>query len=174
MSKNDDSLTFERAKELLEYEPEAGELRWLKGKHAGVIAGCPNDRGYLRVMIDQRSHKAHRLAWLLANGEWPQAHIDHINRNRSDNRLGNLRVATTSENRQNEHGPHANNKVGVRGVRASGAKYTATITAQGRVRHLGTFASIDEAQRAYEQARHRLHPFSPEAVQNFGVSTQTS
>jgi hypothetical protein len=167
--------SLEQVQEILSYDPESGEFRWKDAagkRRAGKAAGCPTDRGYWRIRIAGRSFLAHRLAWLLVYGEWPSDEVDHINRQRSDNRLSNLRVVTRSLNRQNEDGPHKQNLLGVRGVKkvSWGDKYEARILIDGKYTHLGTFTSIGEAKEAYENARRKYHPGSP-AAKSLGTAT---
>lgn len=161
----DKALTFAQLSELLSFDSETGELRWLKGITRGRVAGGPNDRGYLRVMVGQASYKAHRLAWMLHYGSWPNGVVDHINQDKADNRIANLRVLTDAENKQNQSGPRVHSKTRIRGVRVGcGGKFIASIGINGKVRHLGTFLSARDAEIAYQSARRMLHPCSPEAA----------
>jgi hypothetical protein len=99
------NLTAERLRELVDYDPETGKFTWTRNRAykalGGTAAGYLNTNGYARITIDSVSHAAHRLAWLHVYGEWPKASIDHINRNRQDNRIANLREATQSEQNAN-------------------------------------------------------------------------
>ncbi|MCK4710643.1 MAG: HNH endonuclease, partial [Gammaproteobacteria bacterium] len=98
-------LTQEKVKELLDYNPQTGEFLWLKHyrvNRVGTIAGCVTARGYLCVDIDNKQYLLHRLAFLYMNGEFPPDHVDHINRDRSDNKWCNIKPSTHTENMQNK------------------------------------------------------------------------
>ncbi|HHK4055192.1 TPA: hypothetical protein ACQSSJ_005219, partial [Pseudomonas aeruginosa] len=74
-----ETLTQERLKELLRYDTETGEFTWLarKGSRAlvGSKAGSNDGQGYIRIAIDGRRYRAHRLAWLYCYGKWPAAQV---------------------------------------------------------------------------------------------------
>lgn len=98
--------TFERVNELLRYEPETGKLYWKisrKGvKGAGSEAGCLRKDGYIYIGIEGERHLAHRVAWLLHEGHWPDGNPEHENLIKSDNRWENIKdLATGSENMGN-------------------------------------------------------------------------
>jgi hypothetical protein len=119
------------------------------GHIAGTIAGSLGRDGYWTIMVDGKAYKAHRLAWLLTTKAWPEAEIDHINRDRSDNRIVNLRASTHSENQINNDG-YRNNKSGYKNVhfhKASG-KWVAAIRRNNKRRHLGIFITPQEANQA--------------------------
>jgi hypothetical protein len=146
---------------LLEYNPDTGVFTWLVSRvcvRAGSEAGYTDKRGYKRVKINGRRHLAHRLAWLIHTGEVPSAHIDHIDGNKSNNRIANLREATSGENSHNVSTPKHNTS-GIKGVswdRNSG-KWKAQIAVEGVHLHLGLFRSIECAADAVREARCRLH-----------------
>lgn len=149
-------LTADEVRRLLRYEPDTGIFFWrtaARNIKAGDIAGCQQSRGYWHVRINRRLYVAHRLAWLYATGEWPAGNVDHINGQRSDNRLANLRIATNSENAWNSR-IRRNNACGYKGVhyKKTIRKFVAQINAGGRVRHLGVFMTADEAHAAYVRA----------------------
>lgn len=153
------TLTGERLRELLYYDPETGVMRW-KAKRGnatteGKVAGTRTRTGYLQVSVDGRLYLAHRLAWLYMHDEWPTGEIDHANGIRTDNRLRNLRVATRSKNRANVR-KYRNNTSGYRGVcfDKANAKWLAQISVEGRNRYLGLYATAEEAGAAAAEARH--------------------
>lgn len=86
---------------ILKYEPGTGALIWKTGSRAGLpMSGA--SPGYLTVNYCDHSYRAHRVAWLLHYGAWPVDELDHINGNRSDNRICNLRDVTHSQNQMNQ------------------------------------------------------------------------
>lgn len=170
MSNHDISAT--RVRELLDYDPETGVFtrKVTQGNaKAGATAGyLDKSNGYVTISIDGKKCYAHRLAWLYVYGTWPEAEIDHMNRQRSCNRIGNLRAATHRQNLQNTTQP-SNNTSGCKGVsliKRTG-KWEAFIKTYGKKRHLGVFTTFAEAAAARRTAEASLHPFkapSPQAI----------
>lgn len=113
--------TIERLRELLDYDPETGVLRWQvsRGRNAkaGSVAGTPNRDGYIHVKVDGVALKAHRIAWAMHNGEWPSAEveIDHVDMDKANNQIKNLRTASRNENQHNL-AVRADNTSGVKGL----------------------------------------------------------
>jgi hypothetical protein len=155
-------LAMEKVKELLSYDPETGIFVWKstvashvkKGKPAGSIS----DQGYRTIMIGGRNYRAHRLAWLFVYGEWPDFEIDHINRDRLDNRIENLRLAGRKENMRNTK-RRTDNTSGVKGVYWSRQrnKWIAQIHVAGKHIHLGVYTCKEKARKAYEIAAENIH-----------------
>jgi hypothetical protein len=149
-------LTHNRLKELLSYDCDTGVFRWRCNRggtaRAGSVAGNLRDfDGYIQIKIDRRLYLAHVLAMLWINGTWPSEDVDHINGIRSDNRLTNLRTATTAQNVFNQ-GMRSDNKSGMKGVcwLKKNRKWRAQIQANGRKYHVGLFDSVQDAARAYD------------------------
>jgi hypothetical protein len=153
-------ITQERLKELLDYAPETGIFTW-RVEHPrakkGVEAGAVDYYGYVVIRLDTVLYKAHRLAWLYVNGEWPALNIDHINRNKSDNRVDNLRLANQSVNMHNVSA-RSNSKSGVSGVtwRADRNKWNARIKIGYKNFNLGLFDDKAAAIAARHLAEARL------------------
>jgi len=105
--------------------------------------------------------RAHRVVWALAHGQWPVDEIDHINGDRADNRLVNLRSVTGAENKRNKRTP-SNNKSGAVGVfwLRDNKTWRAAIRVAGRQTHIGCYATFDEAVSARKAAEveHDYHP----------------
>jgi hypothetical protein len=148
-------ITAERLRAVLRYEPETGFFQWIARPapsapvHVGERAGYLRPDGYLAVMIDGRSYKLHRLAWLYMTGEWPPADIDHRNRVRDDNRWRNLRDATPKQNRENQS-VGVRNRTGILGVSWSTrrSRWRAWLGHHGRYVHLGEHDTLIDAVAA--------------------------
>jgi hypothetical protein len=114
-----ESVSCERVRELLAYDPDSGVLRWrvatARSIQVGDIAGCVRPDGYRRVTIDYAPYLASRLIWLWMTGAWPQHQVDHEDRDPKNNRWSNLRDFTPAQNMRNQ-GPRSNSTSGVRGV----------------------------------------------------------
>ena len=156
-------LTFERARELFDYDPDTGVISWRQRTKSrriqGAEAGSLKTSGYLVVGIDSKVYLAHRVAWLIVYGSWPNDTIDHINGVRSDNRLENLRDVSRKSNVENQRGPNADNKSGFLGVRwhKRGKKFYAAIKTNRKCIHLGGYTTPEEAHQAYITAKRQLH-----------------
>ena len=154
-------LTLQRLQELLRYEPMTGNFYWLTkrpGTKIGSVAGGLTTKGYVVIRIDNHGYKAHRLAWMYIHGTWPAEHIDHIDGDRSNNRLTNLREATETQNKYNM-GLSPLNTSGRKGVKPTKNKsrYVASIRINGKLVHLGVYDTLELASEAYEKAAKNLH-----------------
>jgi len=121
----------------------------------GARAGSNAGRGYRHVKYKKQTHMEHRVVWEMHFGEIPNGlHIDHINRNRSDNRIENLRLATPYQNRQNapsgKSAPTSEHK-GVFWSTARG-KWVAALSVRGKQKCLGGFDDEGDAALAYNSA----------------------
>lgn len=157
-------LTVERLREVLSYDPETGEFRWNStGSGRSATPGCKDADGYWRIGIDYRMHKAHRLAWLYVYGELPAVEIDHINCDRLDNRVANLRLCIDGiVNKQNPAGKTRRNKSGRPGLFwfAKTNRWRVQITCDRKQIHLGYYRDIEEAAAVYAEAKAKMHPAS--------------
>lgn len=153
-------LTREELKEFLSYDRDTGIFVWIKPSgnrvRSGDIAGN-FDNLYIKICISGRRYRAHHLAWLYEYGEFPKL-IDHINGNKTDNRIENLRLATTSQNAMNSK-MFSNNTSGVKGVNwiASRNRWRVQIKRDGITYFGGRFKTIEEAEVAARNLRDRLH-----------------
>lgn len=147
-------ITADEARALFQYDPENGQL----SREGGVAGYVDKSNGYRSVRVRGRKYKAHRLAWLIVHGDWPSDFLDHINGDRDDNRLVNLRECSNAENLRNT-GAYRCNKTGYKGVslHKRDRKYYANIRVDGRLRFLGSYATALEAHAAYCEAAAKLH-----------------
>ena len=141
----------------LDYDPKTGIFRWnlQSGNRVkpGQEAGWENSHGYIVIMLNGVSFRAHRIAFLLMTGRWPDGELDHINGNASDNRWANIRPATRSQNNSNKLADKRN-KSGFKGVswHQNLQKWHARIQVNRRRINLGLFENVNDAADAYQSA----------------------
>lgn len=153
----------------LAYDPETGALIWRERadqhqrwntRYARKPAGKTHHSGYISIKFRGRWLQAHRVAWAITYGTWPDGHIDHINGRPGDNRIANLRVVSDRENARNQ-GVSRNNTSGRTGVfwSARTARWRATIKVQYRSIYLGDFTdfSMAVAARKSAEAKYGFH-----------------
>lgn len=149
-------------RELLDYEPLTGIFRWRKEPRPnrpliGKIAGSARKTGYLYIAVDGSDQiGAHRLAWIYVHGlTIGGAEIDHKDGNPSNNAIENLRLATSSQQKQNK-GAQSNNRCGLKGAfyhaAHKGKKWRSQIKVADRLIFLGYFHTAEEAHEAYASA----------------------
>lgn len=153
-------LDAEHVRSILDYNPETGVFTWKVGRRrvkAGEIAGYTRSDGYVVLSINQNKCFAHRLAWLLSYGVLPKE-IDHVNRNRADNRISNLRAVAHIENQWNMR-PRNGSPSGYMGMckRKGQNKWSAQISVKYKQKHLGLFNTPEEAAEAYQKAKKEMH-----------------
>lgn len=185
-SKKDIDTDLLRA--LLEYDPETGGLTWkerpinmfqdrggrysaewcqkkFNNKHAGKPAfACMSSAGYLVGGILGKVYSAHRVAWAIHYGAWPEQDLDHVNRVRADNRIVNLREASVSLNSHNKTMKNSSPYTGVNYFKPTG-KWTATVSKDRKIHRLGTFSCPREAAVARDKKAREL--YGEDAFQNF-------
>jgi HNH endonuclease len=148
-------LTVDRAREVIDYNPLTGVLTWRvclsSRRHPGAVAGTIDHNEYRRVRIDRKKYLAHRLAWLLTTGEWPRDQLDHINGDRDDNRIANLREVSQSQNQCNAR-QRRTSKAPYKGVSLHrSGKWAAQGGFAGSKRHLGLFDTPEAAHARYRE-----------------------
>ena len=155
---------LEDLRKSLGYDSETGELRWKStlGSRAlvGNLAGCVNkthDCQY--IQFQGKRYLAHRLAWLLTHGKWPDGVIDHLDGNPLNNRISNLRDVSNSVNGQNQRRTRSNTTSGFLGVTFNkrDSKFKAQIMLDGKSKYLGLFPTAELAHAAYLAAKRQLH-----------------
>ena len=160
-----ENISPKRLRELLNYDEGSGKLFWLPRpldtfaseaagkqwnvKYAGKEAfTSDNGDGYKNGSISYKVYKAHRVIFAMITGEWPACDIDHINGDRSDNRITNLRKATRMENCHNRK-RMVKGKSGIKGVQKTRYNtWQSGIAINGERIHIGTFACIAKAVKA--------------------------
>lgn len=124
-----------------------------------MAAGTGKGNGYIMLLIDGSKYLAHRLAWLHATGTWPTGQVDHLNGDKRDNRIANLRDVPHQVNSQNVRAARRTSKTGVLGVSWDSEKkrFVAGITVDGKRLPLGRFNTTEAAHAAYIAAKRRHH-----------------
>lgn len=144
------TITRDRIFELVSYDPSTGIFlnKNSKGRgKQGDVAGHLNDKGYRILCLDRKKYRAHHIAWFIVFGFWP-AELDHIDNDRSNNRIKNLREATHQENMRNKS-IQTNSSTGLKGAFRKRNKFRSQICIDGKTMWLGTFDTKEEAHSAY-------------------------
>ncbi len=164
-------------RQLLRYDAKTGNLVWLprprelcasngafldwNNRYPGKVAGYarPSTKGdkYLHIGIQGDIYKAHRLVWLYVHGEPVPEMIDHIDHDRLNNRIENLRSATMSQNRANSF-VRSDNVLGLKGVTPTKqGRFVALICRNQKSFYLGTYDTAEAASEAYKAAAANLY-----------------
>lgn len=159
--------SISRLRDAFDYDYDTGVFRWKalnkKGRRVRVGDAAGNfDGRYVYLHLDGMKFAAHRAALAIANGQWPSApQIDHIDGDKRNNRLDNLRAATPGTNQQNQRRAQRSSSTGFLGVVPvkdnSSRPFRAQIWINGAAKNLGNFATALEAHEAYVLAKRRLH-----------------
>jgi hypothetical protein len=153
------TLTQEYLKSILDYDLDTGIFTWKVSKanrtKVGDVAGWSYN-GYREIEINNKAYKAHRLAWLYVYGEMPKKLIDHIDGNRSNNKISNLREATYQENSENYKTPKTN-KSGVKNVSwyKSLNKWVVSISIRKTKKTVGYYDDLELAELVAIEARNK-------------------
>lgn len=149
-------------KELFVYDDATGRLLNRKNRggrsYAGMPAGHLHTRGYRHVVVNGKVCKEHILIWVYLHGEIPVGfQVDHIDRDRANNKMCNLRLCTAFENQHNRC-KNKNNTSGFKGVYVTpSGKYVAEIMSNRKRYRLGTFETKEAAARAWNEASKTHH-----------------
>jgi hypothetical protein len=154
------NFDFNNLRQSFTYDCGSGVLTRTRTNKA---ANSMDVHGYVVVFFNGKIYKAHRLIWAIVHGELPKGHIDHINGNRSDNRIQNLRVVTQQQNSHNQQNINKRNKSGFRGVcwNRKSSKWQASISVNSKTIYIGVFSTPENAHLAYLNAKKVYHPSSP-------------
>jgi len=155
------NLTQEYLKEIISYDKVNGLISWIKPTsiraRKGSCATGKDSGGYLRIGINGVRYRIHRIVWFYIYGKWPEKFIDHINGDKTDNRIENLRDVTQMTNVQNIRKAKSDNKSGTLGVTKIGNKWRAKINTNGKCRHIGYFDDEESAHCAYVNVKREIH-----------------
>lgn len=150
-------FTLQVFKSLFRYDPETGIITWNCDRNhkikKGMVAGSLSNNGYIYIKPRGLNMSAHRIAWFLYYGDWPKGVVDHINRDKTDNRIANLRDVTQKVNNQNH--PPRKNLFGVPGIyyRKSRKKcYVVMIGVDNKNVFIGSYESLLDAYAARKSA----------------------
>jgi hypothetical protein len=158
--------TQDRLQQLFLYRPDTGLFFWKvtlgSRARAGDMAGSRSN-GYIKIGVDGTQFSAHRLAWVYQYGAMADEgmDIDHIDGDKSNNKIQNLRLVSRAHNSQNRVVAQSSSRVRVLGVSSRKAirRYSAQIMIGKKNKHLGYFDTVEEAHQAYLSAKCQLHPF---------------
>lgn len=161
MKEQKSGLTVEWLRENMDYAADTGVFMWKKpgfGRTVGKVIGSKmwsKGRSYLTMKVDGTVFYAHRLAWFYHYGEWPNGSVDHIDADRTNNAMDNLRLATPAQNaaRRTTHRGIAPS----RGVFPHGPGYVARLHHAGKRHYLGYFSTAEEARAVYEAKAKEIH-----------------
>ena len=144
--------------EHLRYDPVEGKVYWVKHPRRttsnGLEAGNINIGGYRKLKFQNKQYLVHRIAWILYFGKWPEGELDHIDGNKLNNKIQNLRDVSHRVNLQNRTKPTSLNKTGFVGVVKRRNKYQAYIHRGGKQIYLGLFTTPELAHKAYKENAH--------------------
>jgi hypothetical protein len=156
-----EKISHDELLRILRYEKDTGLFFWNAPRpkiRVGQQAGYLHHKGYVNLEINGKHYAAHRLAWFYCTGKWPTDQVDHINCDKSDNRIDNLREAANGQNQTNTQ---IRNKLGCKGViyrkSLKQKPFIAKIRHSKKDIHIGCFATLEEAADAYKDFAKKLH-----------------
>ncbi len=156
-------MTHDELTDRLAYNGDTGVFTWRVSPtpvvKAGSKSGAINSRGYIVIQFMGRSYQSHRLAWFYIYGKWPTGVVDHIDGDKTNNAIANLRDVSVSTNTQNQKKAMSTNKCGLLGVSwaKKQSRWVAQILAAEGKKHLGFFDTPELAHQAYLVAKRQLH-----------------
>jgi hypothetical protein len=152
-------MTAEEARAEFDYDPISGSVTRKVLRTYNARKGITRTRnGYIRVSFRRKQYSLHRVAWLIYYGDWPKNMIDHIDGNRSNNAIANMRDVPRNVNCENQKKAKSNNASGYLGVgRQRDGRFVARIRVEGQLLYLGRFNTAEEAYGQYLVAKRKLH-----------------
>lgn len=152
-------ITQEKLKELVEYKDGqlVAKVKWADKVKVGSTLGGKNSKGYILISIQKKRYYAHRLVFVYHHNSCP-AYIDHIDGDKSNNRIENLRAASSNQNNYNVKTPKSN-KSGVKNVHWNKKNYNwnVTLSANNKSMYFGSFDDLELAALVAEEARNLYH-----------------
>lgn len=163
----DQILTAEEVRNLLDYDPNTGifiRKTSSGGCAVGTVSGSKHSKGYVVIKIRRKLYKAHRLAWLHFYGTFPNDQIDHIDGDKTNNRISNLRDVSAQSNSRNKKAARIDSFTGVQGVcyQKARKKYAVYISISGRPQQVGRFDHLHDAIAARKAAELLHYPDKPQ------------
>lgn len=154
-------ISRDRVCELLSYDPLTGVFIRLKSRAnwVGKQAGKIESNGARQILLDGKVYFAHRLAWLVMTGAWPERDIDHKDGNPDNNAWLNLRLATRSQNMSNQR-LKSTNSTGFKGISRviwKGSPRWRTTVSHEHVRYVSHFKCLGHAIKHVRETRGNLH-----------------
>ena len=150
----------EYIKDFISYNQHTGVFRWDKVRTPRMVPGTEihtkHSDGSVVVKFNDKQIRAHRLAWWWVYGELPKGWIDHINGDRADNRISNLRLASPEQNGRNSR-KLCKSSTEFKGVSANGNRFRARCSLNGAQVHIGSFPTAEEANEAVRKFREENH-----------------
>jgi hypothetical protein len=155
-------VTVERLQQVLSYNSQTGVVSWKANSgiwgrlKAGSTAGYKDPSGYISIRIDDTLYKAHRLAWALHYGSFPNQGIDHLDGDPSNNKIDNLRQADQFVNNQNRRDKKTSKTLGTYFC-ANRNVWQAYITVRREHFFIGSYKTQEEAHQAYIDVKRAVH-----------------
>lgn len=157
MIETNNTLTVERARQVLRYDKKSGEF-WRIDRRTPKRVGTVNKNGRFVIRVDYILYYAHRLAVLLVKGRWPEELVDHKDTDPTNNRWRNLREGNQMFNLENLRRPHRDNKCGILGVhKTKRGTFCASISVRGKKKNLGEYDTPHQAGGVYLAAKRAGH-----------------
>lgn len=142
-----DTVSYDRQTGEFVWKEREGDV-WFNSRFSGKTAGTTRVDGYKTICVDRVQYLSHRLAWFYVHREWPEFHVDHIDRDPSNNAISNLRAVTSAENTQNQN--RKLGRSGVTGVHRAKDRWVASGYHKKKKVTFGTYDTIEEASTAYQ------------------------